>query len=1027
MKCPKCHFDNPDSSHFCADCGTKLTLAKDIFSLPTMTLETPFKILDPGSTFAEKYKIIGEIGSGGMGIVYKAEDTKLRRTVALKFIPPELSRYPEAKERFIREAQAAAALDHPNICTVYEIGDFEDKAFIAMAYVEGQSLREKIAMRPLSIYEALDTAIQVAKGLEEAHNRGIIHRDIKSANIMVDKKGQAKIMDFGLAKVVGESLITKEAETLGTVAYMSPEQARDKAVDHRTDIWSLGVVLYEMLSGQLPFRGEQETSVMYSIVHEEPKPLKAIKPDAPSELERIIHRALEKKPESRYSSASEMLKDLQKYRESLRVSKVGVLNLKSLLRLVRKLQVAIPALIIVLAIGFSGFWLLKRQAKIRWAKEELLPKINQFIEAGRDNYVEAYQLAAEAEKFIPHEPKLSEFLSKIAVKISIKTEPSGAKIFLKEYKAPEREWEYVGVSPIENVRLPIGFFGWKMEKEGYETVVAASATFEIDLKTEKLNVPSNLVRVLDKKGTIPSGMVRVKGQRVENVGEIGDFFIDQYEVTNKQFKEFIAKGGYQKKDYWKQKFFKDGKELTWEEALKDFVDQTDRSGPATWQAGDYPEGQDNYPVSGVSWYEAAAYAEFVGKSLLTSHHWDIAAKGSSSILWRMGFMTLLARMTNFKREGPAAVGSYAGMTCYGAHDMAGNVREWCWNGASKGRIIRGGAWNDEIYMFGNLSQASPFDRSPKNGFRCGLYLDPDKIPHAAFEPAKLTEPPNFYKEKPVSDSIFQVYREQFFYDKTDLKARVEWRNESLKDWVQEKISFNAPYDNERMMAYLFLPKNASPPYQTVIYFPGSGSVYQKSSQDLDKYWEFEDRLSFLVKSSRAVLYPIYKGTFERGDDALTPIHDGDKSHMFAEFLVHLVKDFKRCVDYLETRSDIDSQKLAYFGFSWGGKLGLIITAVEDRLKASILSVGGLEGVARPEANEINYVTRVRIPTLMLNGKFDMSFPYDTTVKPMFDLLGTPKDQKELKLYDTDHFIPRNEFIKETLAWLDRYLGPVNRE
>ena len=173
-----------------------------------------------------------------------------------------------------------------------------------------------------------------------------------------------------------------------------------------------------------------------------------------------------------------------------------------------------------------------------------------------------------------------------------------------------------------------------------------------------------------------------------------------------------------------------------------------------------------------------------------------------------------------------------------------------------------------------------------------------------------------------------------------------------------------------------------------------------------------------------MLYPVYKGTFERRDDALIPIILADNSHLYTEYLIQIVKDFKRCIDYLETRQDIESNKLAYYGMSWGGELGAIIPAVEDRLKASVLMPGGFLGDARSEADQINYATRVKTPTLMLSGKYDTIFPYETSIKPMFDLLGTPDEHKKLKLYETDHIPPRNEFIREILAWLDRYLGPI---
>jgi serine/threonine protein kinase len=220
--------------------------------------------LKTGRLVAGKYKIIQEIGQGGMGIVYKAEDIKLKRCVALKFLPPHLMNSLELKERFLIEAQAAAALSHPNICVIYEVGESGEHPYIAMEYVEGETLRDKIKKGPLKPEEALAIVSQVAAGLGEAHCKGIIHRDIKSANIMVTEKGQAKVMDFGLAKLQGGSSLTMSQTTLGTVAYMSPEQARGDELDPRTDLWSLGVVLYEMLTGKLPFRGDHDQAVIYS-------------------------------------------------------------------------------------------------------------------------------------------------------------------------------------------------------------------------------------------------------------------------------------------------------------------------------------------------------------------------------------------------------------------------------------------------------------------------------------------------------------------------------------------------------------------------------------------------------------------------------------------------------------------------------------------------------------------------------------------------------------------------------------------
>ena len=257
------------------------------------------------------YKILEELGRGGMGVVYKAEDTKLKRTVALKFLAPIALGSEEEKARFVHEAQAAASLDHPNICTVHEIDDAEGQTFIAMAYIAGQSLKEKVETGPLQLNETLDIAIQVAEGLQEAHEKSIVHRDIKSANIMVSDKGQAKITDFGLAKLTGRTKLTKSNMTFGTVAYMSPEQTQGEEVDHRSDIFSLGVVLYEMITGQHSFKGDYEQAVVYSILHEDPEPITGLRTGVPMELERIVNKALAKNPGERYQHVDELLVDLR--------------------------------------------------------------------------------------------------------------------------------------------------------------------------------------------------------------------------------------------------------------------------------------------------------------------------------------------------------------------------------------------------------------------------------------------------------------------------------------------------------------------------------------------------------------------------------------------------------------------------------------------------------------------------------------------------------------------------------------------
>ena len=265
------------------------------------------------------YKILEELGRGGMGVVFKARDLKLDRDVALKFLPPHLISSDEEKQRFIHEAKAASALQDSHICTIHEIDQTEDgQMFICMDYYHGETLKKKIERGPLKLNDALNFSVQIVSGLQTAHEAQMVHRDIKPANIIITDKSEIKIVDFGLAKLKGQTRITVKETTLGTVAYMSPEQVRGEDVDHRSDIWSLGVLIYEMISGQLPFKSEYEQAVMYAIQNEDPQPLTAIRTGVPMELERIVCKALTKQADKRYQHADEMLVDLRQLQDSIK-------------------------------------------------------------------------------------------------------------------------------------------------------------------------------------------------------------------------------------------------------------------------------------------------------------------------------------------------------------------------------------------------------------------------------------------------------------------------------------------------------------------------------------------------------------------------------------------------------------------------------------------------------------------------------------------------------------------------------------
>jgi predicted esterase len=985
--------------------------------------------LIPGTRLGP-YEIAGLLGAGGMGEVYRARDTRLQRTVAIKILPARLSSNPESHARFQQEAESISRLQHPNICVVHDIGSQGGVDFMVMEYIAGQTLDKLIPPGGLATDLALKYAIQVAEALSCAHTAGIIHRDLKPSNLMVDESGMVKVLDFGLVKLAATASAVNETTTMatmpgmivGTVAYMSPEQAEGKSVDARSDVFSFGSVFYEMLAGRKAFEGPSAVALLAAVVRDDPKRLSEVRRDLPPEVRRIVTGCLKKNREERYASGTELARELKSCRDTLFPESGSTLTLGRVVREARRPWVFVPLALVILALASGVALLVKRSHDVRWAREVALPEIaRQAEQGGFGEFGEAYRLAVKAEKAIPGDPALTQLWPVISYQTSLETTPAGADVYRRAYSDASAPWELVGRTPFKNVRQPRGNFVWKFEKPGFGTVLRTTASV-FGRYPPPMGQPVAATVTLDESGKIPSGMVRVSPGKYprtlfipgyEGMPELPlkDYWIDQYEVTNRQFKAFVDQGGYQKREYWKVDFQRDGKHLSWEDAMALFRDAAGRAGPKDWVQGEYPKGQDDYPVSGISWFEAAAYAEFAGKSLPTIYHWNRAAGPSSA--------AAIVPASNFSGTGVWQVGSKPDMSPWGNYDMAGNVKEWVWNEADPGkRYVLGGGWDDPNYMFVDPDAQSPFLRAADIGFRCVKYAEPNASLTIAAAPM-ATPRRDLSQVKPISDELFRAYRGLYSYDKVPLNATVEPFGKDEEDWRTEKITYTAAYGHEQAIAYLFLPKKGKPPFQTVVFFPGSNALLLRTFAIYPTA-----ALDGILRSGRAVLYPVYKGTYERGDGMESDV--ANPTSTWRDHVVMWVKDASRAIDYAETRPDLDHDKLAYYGYSWGAAMGAIVPAVEPRFKACVLALGGLDFQrSLPEVDTINFVSRVKQPVLMLNGRYDFFFPVDSTQEPFFRMLGSKKDQKKHLLYDTGHNIPRNELIKETLNWLDQYLGPTN--
>ena len=980
----------------------------------------PLETVDLSSTRANSslsgqtlghYTVREKLGQGGMGVVYKAYDNRLRREVALKALPPEFVFDEERKRRFNQEARAASALNHPNIVTIHDIDSTRGVVFLVMELVEGVTLSELLRTRRLSTSEVLEHGLQITDALTAAHARGIVHRDLKPANIMVTPGGAVKILDFGLAKLIetaeseetlSKTNLTETGAILGTASYMSPEQIEGRSVDARTDIFSFGASLYEMVTGKRAFTGNSTFSTVSAVLRSEPEPPKRLIPDIPSKLEELILRCLRKSPEERFQRVDEVKASLAAIKADYSREAGAVYREKPSRGWLR-----VASILFVLSLVGGLVWLWQNSQNTAWAHDRV-PEIRGLM--AHYDYSKALDLSRAALAIVPRDAELNQLIEEISWKAPINSDPPGASVSVRPYGSTEESWLELGITPLPEVRFPRGALEWRFSKGDYQE--AHFITNILAAEHKKVLSSIQMVRVED----VPEGMVYIPGAehyvpsldgltQIEEI-EVRPFYMDKAEVTNRDFKKFVDAEGYSRREFWKEPFIQDGKEIPFEKAIQQFVDKTRKPAPAGWEFQDYPADQADFPVGGVSWYEAAAYAEFAGKVLPAVAYWNSAA--------RPGMIPhLIVPLSNFKGKGPVATGN-GGMNAYGTFDMAGNVREWVANETGKGTGVRytvGGGWDDPVYVYGAAYAVKAFDRTATNGIRLAKYIG--GTPGLGESNPVALNKVDHNLRKAVPYETFLVFAEQYRYERMPLNAKEE-QTWDEPYWKKIKVTFDAAYNKERMTAYLFLPKNAAPPFQTMVFFPASNAQTSTNSENASV-----ETFSFFMRDGRAVIFPIYKGTYER--DGGVFVLPGGMSHRDARILQF--KDLARSIDYLEERVDVDMKKVGFYGISWGGGMGAHFPALEKRLSQNILVHGGFRNeVYEPIVDPINFVGQVKIPTLMLSGKYDFTFPVETSQLPMFNKLGTPPEHKLRVPYDVAHQFLPTEFASESLEWLDKYWG-----
>jgi dienelactone hydrolase len=798
-----------------------------------------------------------------------------------------------------------------------------------------------------------------------------------------------------------------------------------------------------MLSGLRAFKGATAADTISAILKEDPPPLRDLRQSVSQALQQIVDRCLEKRAEDRFSSAHDLALALGAVATGAAPARVdastpGTGSTATAAAVVTdaalrpgstfgRLSASIRAhrwiwllgCLAVLVAIVASYPVVVRQRRLAWVRNQALPELLRLADA-RD-YWPAFRLAQDIEAIVPGEPMVQKLRPRFAGTLVRQIQPTGAKVLAKPRQGGESDWVALGEVGAGLLPAPLGYSVFKVQAPGFEPREFAMQVNEWGWDKNVLGGVTALLR----RGEAPDGMARIDPPAQSLTfdfapvglfdfaaeGRLDSFFVDIHEVTNREYKEFVDAKGYEQRKFWTEPFERDGKTLTWDEAMAVFRDGTGRPGPAGWQVGTYELGTEDLPVTGVSWYEASAYAAFAGKRLPSVYHFVFASARAVG----GDFLPF----SNFDGKLAPVGQSRGSLNYWGLWDVAGNAREWCSTIGGSQRFALGGAADGPRYMFFNVedSTASPFDRSPNTGFRCVKPVAPDLKDAPLDRPVARKPVTDWAKVEGFSEDGWKTWKGLPAYDnKEPLDHKIEWTDAELATWTLEKATFKAADSNERVVAYLFLPDRQKfpPPWQAVVFWPSGSGYYFSSSQDgrntLDiSYWDY------LVKGGRVVVYPIFKGTFERGGGqhfVREPGMAGDRS---------ATKDVFRTLDYLETRKDIRSDGIGLLALSGGVNGALMACAMEQRIKAAVFIGGGFYGIPALDRDLAGFSRHISMPILMVNGRSD-NFGQEIWL----DLFLTRPDQKRLQSFDGDHTLAgfEKDVKRVNLDWFDKYLGKV---